>query len=304
MPDPNEGFRFETIAANGMALHCAMAGEASKPLMLFLHGFPEFWVGWRAVMRRFADTHWCVAPDQRGYNLSSKPDGVENYAVGHLVTDIHALVDQLSPEAPFLLCGHDWGASIAYTCAMRYADRLTGLVIANGVHPVPFQRALVEDPDQIAASQYIHKLRSPEAEAMLSGEDYGLLQGMIAKFSHAPFFTPELAAEYVAAWSRPGALTAMLNWYRATPIYVPMGDETPDPAKAVSLPPELVRVRVPHLLLHGLEDEALRPSAFEGLDAFCDDLEVARLDGTGHWLLHERPQEVSELIRDWIGRKL
>jgi len=300
MPQDLEAFEFSTHTANGIELHCAHLGDEAGLLFVFLHGFPEFWRGWSRVMPHFAASHHCVAPDQRGYNLSSRPDGVDAYRVGHLVEDLHGLAEALSPGKSFLLAGHDWGASVAYAYAMRHPDRLKGLVIANGVHPGPFQLALLNDAEQIAASQYIHFLRSERAEEVLSRDGYEKLTGMLGRFSNVPFLSEELQAAYIEAWSRPGALTGMLNWYRASPLYVPLGDETPDPSKALNLDPDVLAVRVPHLLVHGLADQALRPAAFAGLCDYADDLQVREIPGAGHWLLHERPDEVAALISEWI----
>jgi pimeloyl-ACP methyl ester carboxylesterase len=296
-------FSFDTIPANGMQLHCASCGSDSNPVFLFLHGFPEFWAGWSEVMPHVAATHHCVAPDQRGYNLSSKPQALEAYAARNLVEDIAALADRLSPDTKFVLAGHDWGASVAYAFAMRYPERLSGLVIANGVHPAPFQNALLTDPRQIAASQYIHFLRSPRAEEVLSRNGCEKLLGMLGGFSDTSFLDDTKRDAYLEAWSRPGALTAMLNWYRASPLYVPLGDEKPDRTKSLELPPEFLKVEVPHLLIYGTQDRALLASAFEGVEAFARDIEVHHVDDAGHWILHEQPDAVAATIIDWLGRR-
>ena len=133
-------------------LHYAEMGDPTAPLLLCLHGFPEYWGAWRDVMPLLARRFRVVAPDQRGFGRSSKPEGVDAYQTRHLSADMAALADDLSANRPYLLFGHDWGASVAYAMAFRDVDRLSGLVIANGVHPVPFQRAIIDDPDQRAAS--------------------------------------------------------------------------------------------------------------------------------------------------------
>lgn len=295
-------FEFDTARLGDIELHYASCGARDAPLFLFLHGFPEYWVAWKAVMPHFAASHFCVAPDQRGYNLSSKPEGVESYAVGHLVEDIRGLADKLSPGARFLLAGHDWGASAAYAFAMRYPERLSGLIIANGVHPGPFQDALLNDPEQIEASQYFHLLRSDKAERVLSENGYARLFKMLAGSSEVAFLDEEMKAGYAAAWSRSGALTGMVNWYRASPIHVPVTGETPDPGKALKADPARLAIRVPHLLIHGIADRALRPSAFRGIEVYAPDLQVHEVAGTGHWILHEKPDLVVERIARWIAR--
>ena len=149
---------------------CAATGDAGAPLLLFLHGFPEHADSWAEVMPAFADRYHVVAPNQRGYAGSSKPEGVAAYAIKHLVRDMLALADQLSPERPFNVVGHDWGGSVAYAMAIAAPRRVGRLAVINGVHPGPFQRALIEDAAQRAASSYMHELRAPEAEAAAVGE--------------------------------------------------------------------------------------------------------------------------------------
>jgi epoxide hydrolase 4 len=276
----------------------AEAGDPAAPLIICLHGFPEYWAAWRQVMERLADDFRVVAPDQRGYNRSSRPQEVDAYRGKHLVADIASLADRLSPDRPFVLAGHDWGASVAYAFAFRHPERLSHLIIANGVHPVCFQRAILEDPAQREASRYINLLRSERAEALLSEDGYRRLLAMIAKFSKADFMDEETRAGYLDAWSQPGALTGMLNWYRAAPIVVP------EPGQVADMPDMLqgggFEVRMPHLLLWGEADEALRPSTIKGLEEFASDLTIERFTDAGHWILHEKPDEVAEAMRIFL----
>ncbi|MGI9413981.1 MAG: alpha/beta hydrolase [Hyphomicrobiales bacterium] len=297
-----ETFRFDFAEVNGISLHYAACGDRQAPLILFLHGFPEYWAAWADVMPYFAQSHFCVAPDQRGFNLSSKPERESDYATRHAVEDAFQLTERLSPGRPFVLAGHDWGASVAYAFAMRHPDRVSRLVIANGVHPGTFQAALLTDPEQIAASQYFHLLCNPKAEEVLSRDDYARLMNMLEGFSATPFLTDEARAQYRDAWRRPGALTAMLNWYRASPIYVPEAGASPDPEKALKIDPDQLRIAMPHILIHGLEDQALRPSSFAGIEAYAPQVEVHRVEGAGHWILHERPGLVAETMKDWLER--
>jgi epoxide hydrolase 4 len=157
MDDDVRFFRFDT---GSVSLNVAEMGDARKPLIVCLHGFPEYWAAWEPVMRRLAGDFHLVAPDQRGFNLSDKPQGVDAYRSKHIVADLAALADHLSPDRPFLLAGHDWGASIAYAYAFAHPQRLSHLVIANGVHPALFQRAIFNDPEQRRASQYMNRLRA------------------------------------------------------------------------------------------------------------------------------------------------
>jgi pimeloyl-ACP methyl ester carboxylesterase len=297
-----KGIEFRQVDANGVRLNCAIAGNPEAPLIICLHGFPEYWAGWRSVMEELAGAFHVVAPDQRGYNLSTKPDGVDAYRARHMVADLAALVDVLSPGQPFVLAGHDWGASVAYAYAFAHPNRLTHLVIANGVHPVCFQRAILEDAGQRQASQYINRLRTEDAETLLSADGYARLLRMFEKFSAAPWIDGETKRDYVSAWSQPGALTGMLNWYRASPIAVPAPDD-PAPASVpvLDLAPEAVTVRMPHLVLWGEQDTALRPSCLEGLERFAPRLSIERIPGASHWILHEKPLEVARRIRAFVS---
>jgi pimeloyl-ACP methyl ester carboxylesterase len=289
--------RLAEFYTGNATLHYAEAGDPRRPLLICLHGFPEYWAGWRGVMRELAADFHVVAPNQRGYDRSSKPAGIEAYRARYLVGDIAALADHLSPERPFILAGHDWGASVAYAYAFAHPHRLTHLVIANGVHPACFQRAIFEDPDQSRASQYINKLRAPDAEDRLSANRYEKLFGMLSKFSATDWLTDEERAGYLAAWSEPGALTGMLNWYRASPVVVPAPGEAPTHAPILDIPEDALTVRMPHLLLWGEADTALRPSCIADLACYAPRLETRRFPGSGHWILHERPAEIAAAIR-------
>ncbi len=293
-------FSFETVAANGVELHCATCGHQDNPLFLFLHGFPEYWAGWSQVMVHLADRYFCVAPDQRGYNLSSKPEGARNYAARHLVEDIFQLGRHFSPDRKYLLAGHDWGASVAYAFAMRHRDQIERLVIANGVHPGPFQTALLNDAAQIEASQYFHLLRDPKAERVLSADGYARLFNMLSGFSEVAFLDEMTKSGYRDAWDKPGALTGMVNWYRASPIYVPVSGQEPDASRALAIDPERLQVSMPHLLIHGVEDRALRPAAFAGIDTFAPNTDVFEVQGAGHWILHEKPELVAARMLEWL----
>ena len=293
--------RFADYHAGEIALHCAEVGDPDAPLILCLHGFPEYWAGWREVMHELAADFHVVTPNQRGYGRSSKPGGIGAYRVRYLVGDIAALADQLSPDRKFILAGHDWGASVAYAYAFAHPERLTHLVIANGVHPACFQRAIFEDPEQRQASQYINRLRAPDAEDRLSAHRYEKLFGMLSRFSATDWLTEEEKAGYLAAWSEPGALAGMLNWYRASPIVVPASGEKPPPAPILDIPEDAMTVRVPHLLLWGEDDAALRPSSIAELGRYAPRLTTRRFAGSGHWILHERPAEIASAIREFVS---
>ena len=214
--------------APGVTLDVATAGDPSRPAMLFLHGFPESHRTWRHQIAALSEDWFCIAPDQRGFARSSKPSDVADYRIDRLVADVIALVDHYG-AAQCVLVAHDWGGAVGWATALRHPDRISRLVIANAPHPLIFQRSLIDDPAQRAASQYIHAFRSAGFDAHVDAI------GLDAFFdrSFAPHVDPSRLtaqdrADYLAEWAEPGALTAMLNWYRASAIFVPAIDAPAD----------------------------------------------------------------------------
>src|SRR5213594_62228 len=258
---------------NGVRLHYVTTGRG--PLVLFLHGFPEFWYAWTAQLAEFGRDHRAVAPDMRGYNLSSKPTDLAAYRVKHLVTDVRALADHLGATT-FALVGHDWGGVVAWAFALAHPDRLEQLVVVNAPHPAIFERELVENPAQQKASRYMLTFRSAEAESLLAANDYAR---MVAMFTQdGAWFTDADRAEYLVAWSQPGALTGGLNYYRAAGVGPPTGEE-----KSRSFEPgtKSLQVRVPTLVIWGERDTALTKGNLDGLEAYVPDLTIRRVaDGT------------------------
>ncbi|HZT49038.1 MAG TPA: alpha/beta fold hydrolase [Hyphomicrobiaceae bacterium] len=292
--------RRQRVDVNGIGLHVRAVGDAGAPLVLFLHGFPEYSGAWDDVLPAFADRFHAVAPDQRGYALSAKPEGVEAYGVRNLVRDVLGVAERFSPDRPFMVVGHDWGASVAYATAIAAPGRVSRLAVINGVHPGPFQRALIEDEAQRRASAYMHALRASSAEARLSANDFEKLMGMMERFGPQPWLTAEKRAGYLEAWRQPGALTAMLNWYRASPLLVPREGEAVDTSRVMKLDPAQLRVRMPHLVIWGMDDRALLPVSRAALGAYCDDLRVRQIDGADHWVVHQRTEEVIGLLGEFL----
>lgn len=291
----------ETVEANGLTFSCLTAGPPDAPMLLMLHGFPEYSGAWTEMIERLSDRYFCVAPDQRGYNLSSKPAEVAAYSTGKLVSDALAIIEHHRPGGRVhALIGHDWGAGVAYALAMRAPEKVERLIIANGVHPLPFQRALAAGGAQAEASQYIHFLRRPDSHEKLAEDGAGGVMRLLWAKMDVSWMTPAREAEYRAAWTRPGALNGMVNWYRAARIAVPLPGKALTPAEIPDLPAEAMRITMPHLLIWGLDDGALLPESREGLADLCDDLTVKELAGCDHWLIHQKPDEVAALIRGFI----
>jgi pimeloyl-ACP methyl ester carboxylesterase len=296
-------FRHEKVDCGGVKLHCAVAGEmrgdAGRPLMLFLHGFPEFWAAWRGPMQHFAARGWlCVAPDLRGYNLSDKPEGVEPYKAKHLIADVLALGAHYSGNGgkdKFVLVAHDWGGAVAWGVAIGFPQKLERLVMINSPHPYLFWRELSNSPAQQKASEYMNVFRLPKAERLLSDNGYARL---LAAFAH---LRPEWRAELVQAWSQPGALTGGLNYYRASPMYPATADD-PGAAK-LRLEAKDFMVRVPTLVLWGERDTALLTGLLEGLGECVPDLRLVRVPDASHWIVHEKQELVCSEIEAFVTRK-
>lgn len=289
--------------ADGIRLHFASCGTRGRPLVLLVHGFPEFWYAWRNVLPMLgaqAD-YFAVAPDLRGYNLSSKPPEVADYKARLLVQDLIALAKSLGYEK-FFLVGHDWGGAITWTMAQTHPASIERLVILNSPHPVPFARALAHDEPQQKASAYMNWLRRPGSEDELLANDLAMMDQFLTKGLDAdgqhPWYQGDVKKAYHAAWSQPGALRSAINYYRVSPLYPPIGD---DPgARRLTLAPEDFQIRVPTLVIWGERDTALLPVVIEGLDACVPDLRIERLANATHWLVHEQPDTVARLIKDFI----
>jgi pimeloyl-ACP methyl ester carboxylesterase len=302
----------EYADVNGVRLHYARAG--SGPLIVFLHGFPEFWYEWKHQIPEFSTDHTVVAPDMRGYNLSAKPDGLAAYQIPVLVEDVRALAAHLlegTGGTKFTLVAHDWGGAVAWVFAAMHPEMLDRLVIVNAPHPTVFGRLLRDDAAQQKASQYMLMFRTPEAEATLSANGYQLLTSMVLGAGLKDgTVTEQDRGEYVAAWSKPGALTGGLNYYRASQIGPPppaAADAGPtDPpsssgATLASMPP--LMIRVPTLVIWGEQDTALLTGNLDGLDQYVPALTVKRIPDGTHWVVREKSAEVNRLIREYLARR-
>jgi pimeloyl-ACP methyl ester carboxylesterase len=289
--------RQRRIDVNGHGFHLYEWGEPGQPLILCLHGFPEYGGAWADLASHLPGYH-IVAPDQRGYGQSWAPPDPRDYATGKLVGDMVALIAQMG--GPVTVLGHDWGAAVAYGLAMMHPALVERLIIMNGVHPAPFQNALAAGGAQTAASQYIPWLRAEGSETVLAADDFAKLRGLFAAHMDMSWLRGARLDAYKSEWARPGRMRGMVNWYRASPLVVPKPGERAIDLPA--LPHDRLRVAMPHLLIWGENDTALLPEATEGLEAYCDDLTRVSVADADHWLHHQQPARVASLIRDWISR--
>jgi len=282
----------------GVELCVELGGPEDGEPILFLHGFPESHRTWREVLPDLARDFRVIAPDQRGFAGSDKPEGVESYKTDRILEDLIALADALG-LARFTLVGHDWGGAVAWLAALRHPDRIARLVVVNAPHPYVFQKSLIDDAEQRAASQYMNAFRNPMMEkgieAMGFETFYEKTFGGHADLSLIP---AEERRAYLEQWSAPGALTAMLNWYRASEIVVPqVGEEAEAPLWTKLAFPSLA---VPTLVIWALKDKALLPIQLGGLHSLIDDLRIVTIPDAGHFVPWERPEPVIAAIRDFM----
>jgi epoxide hydrolase 4 len=281
---------------NGIRMHYAHAG--SGKLVLFAHGFPEFWYCWKELLPEFARDHHAVAPDMRGYNLTSKPAEVEKYDIGILVDDLGTLAQSLGHKT-FTLVAHDWGGGVAWSLAMRHPEWLDRLIIVNSPHPVVFERELNSNPAQQKASMYTRAFQSPKTEAMLAADNFKLLRDtVITDGLQRGHFTDADTQAYITAWSQPGALTGHLNYYRAARMGPPV--KPGETARSFETGIKDPVVRVPTLVIWGEQDPHLMVTNLDGLEAYVPDLTVRRIPDGTHWVVHEQPGLVIRFIRDFL----
>ena len=290
--------QFDQALPHGITLSCRTNRPgAAAPRVLLLHGFPEAAFVWDEVMERLAGVAHCVAPNLRGYERSSAPAGVEAYRVKHLVADVAALIEALGAPVD-LLVAHDWGGAVAWALAAQRPQLTRQLLIVNSPHPATFLRELRDNPVQRAASAYMNFLCRPDAAALLAENDFARLWPFLTGMGGAAWLTDALRAQYRALWRQ--GLDGALNYYRASPLRPPLA--TTDAIHTLVFPPALVTVRVPTTVLWGDADTALPPALLAGLDAFVSPLELRRVAGASHWIVHEQPALVADTIEQLVLR--
>lgn len=285
------------VLPNGIRLHYASAGEKGRPLIMFAHGFPEFWFEWQAQLEEFGKDYFAVAPDLRGFNLSDMPHEVSAYKARHIVDDLQFLATELGYEQ-FVLVAHDWGGAVAWNFAIALPQRLHQLIVINAPHPYLFMQALAGDASQRSSSDYMNWLRAPGSEQALAKDDFALIEGFFCGMGQPPavWFTDPVREKYHQCWAR--GLHGGVNYYRASPLHPPSA-EHPGPL-ALNLDPRDFHVRVPTRLIWGEQDMALPSSLLDGLEEFVDDIQIQRIaDGT-HWVVHEQPERINRLLRGFL----
>jgi pimeloyl-ACP methyl ester carboxylesterase len=284
--------------STGISMAVAEAGPSDAPPVILLHGFPESHRTWAKVTPLLADRFRLIMPDLRGFGDSDRPQDVAAYATDTLVADLFALADACGVDR-FALVGHDWGGAVAWAAALRGHPRVDRLAIVNSPHPAIFQRSIVEDQAQRAGSQYIRAFRDPGMEAGIAA--MGVDRFFDKSFQgHVDLATidPEERAHSIAQWSRPGALTAMFNWYRASLILVPAMEEDAVVPDWVDRVP---RLKIPLRIIWGLDDKALLPVQLEGIGEVGDDVELVPLAGVGHFAPWQAPDRVAAALAPFLA---
>lgn len=271
---------------NGVLIHYVEAGDAGAPLVILLHGFPDFWWGWRHQIGPLTDAGFrVIAPDQRGYNLSGKPLGPRAYDLDVLATDVLALAEALGSSRTRLV-GHDFGGLVAWQVASRNPERVERLGIINAPHPEVVGAYMLRHPTQMMRSLYAGFFQLPFLpEAVLSAADYTVMRQALTGSSQQNVFSPDDLERYRQAWAEPGALTAMLNWYRA----LPLRSQLEDP-----------RVHVPTMVIWGLRDRFLEKGLADESLALCDQGQFLGFDRASHWVQLEEAPAVNAALAAFL----
>lgn len=265
------------IETNGIKLHTIIIGTG-EPLVL-LHGFPEFWYCWSKIIPLLKDDYKLVIPDMRGYNLSDKPKGVENYKVEILIEDIKGLSEVLK-LGKFNLAGHDWGGLVSWIFAEKYPDLLKKLILMNAPHPKIFQQILKTDEEQQKASYYIFEILEPNGEKFIIENDYNWLKKVVFTKN----FSDLDKEKYIEAWAQPGAILGGVNYYRANTSFKDW--------KGI--------IDVPTLVIWGMKDLALKPILLNGISNYVKDLRIEKNEESSHWITHDAPKFVASKIKEFI----
>lgn len=291
MADLESIIEHQLVKVNGITLHVVTAGPKDGEPVILLHGFPEFWYGWKHQIPALAAAGYrVIVPDQRGYNESDKPQGLEPYTIDKLTGDVVALMAHFG-YSTFNLVGHDWGASVAWCVALYHPERVRKLGILNVPHPKVFSKALRSDFRQMLKSWYGVAIQIPVLpERLLSVNKFRGMSKMLKDSGKPNTFTESELEKYREAWSKEGALTSMMNWYRA---YAQLRPERPKTA----------RLSMPVLMIWGKQDVALRATLAQSSIELCDNGKLVMIDDATHWVQHDAAEQVSGLLLDFLAAR-
>lgn len=289
----NLGYDSQFATINGLKFHYVHKG--SGDLIVFLHGYPFFGATWDKLLSHFAVTHHVVAPDNRGYNLSAKPIGIENYRIDKLVEDVKGLIEHLPANKKVVLVGHDWGGALAWSVAQKYPEMINKLVVINAPPYNVLLKMIQTDPDQRKSSAYMERLKSPASEAVFNEKGPALLwQYGFNKMFAKGHLNQKFKQAFFDSWHRPDAITGPLNWYRAN---IPLPDDIND---ASYWPSKDARVKVPSLLIWGEFERVFVPAMLDEIPKYVDDLTIHLVKGSNHTPFFDKPDEVIKVMEDFI----
>jgi pimeloyl-ACP methyl ester carboxylesterase len=277
---------------NGIVLHAVLAGPAKGKPLVFLHGFPESWFAWRLQIDHFVSSGYrVIIPDQRGYNLSDKPPGIASYSIDLLARDIVGILDAVADSKAFLV-GHDWGAAVTWYLAARYSEKVSRAAMLSVPHPRIFIKNLIINPAQLLRSWYIMFFQLPWLpESILRRRDWALLVRVLRNTSAPGVFSDPDLEQYKESWAKKGALTAMLNWYRAALLR---------PSK-FAFDSEASRVKLPALLILGKKDQFVGEAMARESLRYCDDGHLEMIETATHWVQHEEPARLNHLLSQFFA---
>jgi len=281
------------LQTNGITLHVVEAGPVDGALVILLHGFPEFWYGWRSqIVALSAAGYRVLAPDQRGYNLSDKPKGIAAYNLDALAADVIGLIDASGREKAYVV-GHDWGGAVAWWTAVKYPQRVEKVAILNAPHPKVMRWNLLHNRAQRRKSWYMFLFQMPFLpEWRMRRANWEIGQRALQGTSRPGTFSEADIALYRQAWSQPDAARGMINWYRAALQRRPQ----PYGRRCVASS----RVTVPALMIWGMRDKFLGRELAEQSVDLCDNGKLVWVEGAGHWVQHEEPQHVNALLQQFF----
>jgi pimeloyl-ACP methyl ester carboxylesterase len=271
------------IKVNKISLHTILVGEG-KPL-IFLHGFPDFWYGWKNLIPNLKEKFRLIIPDMRGYNLSDKPKGTQKYKIDHLVKDIKGLIEELGLQEPYV-AGHDWGGVVTWALAEKYPNLIKKLIILNAPHPKIFEQQLRTNKAQQKASYYIFRFLKPNGEQFLFENEFKWLKlALFGSVVNKDAFDDFDKEQYLKAWSQPDAISCGVKYYKANPSFDDLTG----------------RITIPTLVIHGMKDTALLPTILDGLDTYVKDLEILKVPKSSHWIMHDEPGLLTAKIIEFFN---
>ena len=285
----NDTLKHKHIQINGLSLHVVQAGPEDGPLVIFVHGFPDFWYGWRRQIEFLAAAGYHVyVPDQRGYNLSEKPKGTRPYSISKLSEDIVSLIEHAGYEKAFVVA-HDWGGGVAWWTAAHHAERVEKLVILNSPHPAAISKLIKSSLEQIRKSWYILAFQIPILpEWIFLRSDSKVGKWALRVSSQPGAFSESTLEKYSEAWNQPGAMTSMMNWYR-------------DGFRHMQKMTENDRIHMPTRILWGEQDSFLSKRLADLSAEYCDDVKIVRYKNASHWLQDEEADSVNQQLVEFFG---